>query len=129
LATEVIIWSIAASSFLIVGALVGWWAELPARIIASLLAFGGGILISVSAFELLDEAHRAAGLMPVIVGYVCGAMLFAFGLRALDRAGARWRKRTPSGAPLGSAAAAGGIIALATVLDGIPESLFIGLNI
>ena len=61
LAAEVIIWSIAASSFLIVGALVGWLAELPARAIASLLAFGGGILISVAAFELLDEAHRAAG--------------------------------------------------------------------
>lgn len=128
MATEVIIWSVAASSFLIVGALVGWLAALPARVIASLLAFGGGILISVAAFELLEKAHRAAGLMPVIVGYVVGAMLFAFGLRSLDQAGARYRKRTPAGAPVASSAAAGGVIALATVLDGIPESLIIGLN-
>ena len=55
-------------------------------------------------------------------------MLFAFGLRSLDLAGARYRKRTPAGAPLASSAAAGGVVALATVLDGIPESLIIGLN-
>ena len=128
MATEVVIWSVAASSFLIIGALVGWWARLPHRVIASLLAFGGGILISVSAFELLDEAHSAAGLVPVIVGFVAGAMLFAFGLRSLDRAGARWRKRTPSSVPVTSAAPAGGVVALATALDGIPESLIIGLN-
>ncbi len=130
MAIEVIIWSIAASSFLIIGGIVGWTAQLQPRLVASLLAFGGGILISVAAFELLDEAHRAAGLVPLVVGYVLGAMLFAFGLRILDRVGARHRKRTPSGAPVhsGSAAAAGGIIALATMLDGIPESLIIGLN-
>lgn len=130
LAIEVIIWSMAASAFLVIGAVVGWSARLPPRLVASMLAFGGGILMSVAAFELLDEAHRAAGLMPVIAGYVIGAMLFAFGLRALDVAGARHRKRTPAGAPVltGSSAPAGGIIALATMLDGIPESLIIGLN-
>ncbi len=120
----------AASAFLIVGALVGWSGQVQPRVVASLLAFGGGILISVAAFELLDDAHRAAGLVPVIVGYVIGAALFAFGLRSLDRAGARHRKRTPAGAPVytGSAAAAGGVVLLATLLDGIPESLIIGLN-
>lgn len=130
MALEVVIWSLAASAFLVIGALIGWSGGLSHRLIASLLAFGGGILMSVAAFELLEEAHNAAGIMPVIVGYVTGAALFAFGLRILDRAGARHRKRTPSGAPvrMGAAAGAGGVIALATVLDGIPESLIIGLN-
>ena len=130
LAVEVVIWSLAASSFLIIGALVGWSAGLSHRLIASLLAFGGGILISVAAFELLEEAHRAAGIMPVIVGYVTGAVLFAFGLRILDRAGARHRKRTPSGAPvrLSAAAGAGGSSRSPPCSTAFPESLIIGLN-
>ena len=59
LAAEVIIWSVAASSFLIVGALVGWLAELPARAIASLLAFGGGILRSRSPPLSCSTRHTA----------------------------------------------------------------------
>ena len=124
MATEVVIWSVAASSLLIIGALVGWSAGLSHRVIASLLAFGGGILISVAAFELLEDAHSAAGIMPVIVGYVTGAVLFAFGL-AHPRPG----RGPPSQAHAVRRAGAvehrgrgGGIVALATVLDGIPRS-------
>jgi ZIP family zinc transporter len=47
------------------------------------------------------------------------------GLLGLDRAGARHRKRMSHamGAPV-----AAGVVALATVLDTVPESLIIGLN-
>jgi ZIP family zinc transporter len=81
---------------------------------------------SVAAFELLDEAFARGGFLPSAAGFVAGAALFGLGLRALDRAGARHRKR--SSYALETSRDAGGVIALATVLDGIPEALIIGLN-
>lgn len=125
MAAEVLIWGMVAGSALFLGALIAWFERLQRHLVPLLMAFGGGLLISVAAFELLDEALETAGLIPVIAGYVIGALLFAVGLSGLDRAGARHRKRSSHaiGAPV-----AAGVVGLATVLDTVPESFIIGLN-
>jgi ZIP family zinc transporter len=125
MAADVLIWGMVAGSALFAGALIAWFERLPRHLVPLLMAFGGGLLISVAAFELLDEALKTAGLLPVAAGYATGALLFAIGLLGLDRAGARHRKR--SAHAIGTPAAAG-VVALATALDTVPESLIIGLN-
>jgi ZIP family zinc transporter len=49
-------WGLVSGSALLVGAGVGYFARLPQRLIAAIMAFGAGVLISALAFDLMDEA-------------------------------------------------------------------------
>jgi len=126
LALSALVWGLVAGSAAFLGALVAWFLRPPLRLIAAAMAFASGILLSVAAFELLDEAFAKSGFVPAAIGFVVGAGLFGAGLFYLDRAGAGHRKRpTLVGTP---ASGGGGIVALTTVLDGIPEAVIIGVN-
>lgn len=121
-----LIWGAIAASAVFVGAALGWFTRPSPRILAGLMAFGSGILLSLVAFEIVDDAFEDGGLMATAAGYLVGALLFTAGLFWLDRAGARNRKR--SSLAVGTGNEPGGVVALATVLDSIPESIIIGLN-
>ena len=120
-------WGIIAGSALFVGAVFGWLTRPPERLIASLIAFASGLLLSVAAFDLLDEAFAAGGFLPAAMGYMIGAAVFAAGLYGLDRVGARHRKRARV-APEASRSP-GAVVMLATALAGVPESLIIGRRV
>jgi len=126
LALSALAWGLVAGSAAFLGALIAWFVRPSPRVIAAAMAFAAGILLSVAAFELLDEAFAHGGFIPAAIGFIAGAGLFGGGLFSLDRAGGRHRKRR--GFDAATARNAGGIVALATVLDGIPEALIIGLN-
>ena len=119
-------WGLVAGSAALIGALIGWHVRPPPRLIALLLAFASGTLLSVAAFELFDEAFAHGGPVASVVGFLIGAALFAAGLAWFDRRGARHRKRSAEAVVAGRDVA--GIVAPATVVDGIPEALIIGIN-
>jgi ZIP family zinc transporter len=121
-----LIWGLIAGSAVVVGALLGWLTDLPPRTVAASMAFGSGVLIAVAAFEILIDAHRTAGLLFAGGGFLIGAAGFTTGLMRLDRAGARHRKRPTM--DIGGGREAAGVVALATVIDTLPESVIIGLN-
>ena len=50
------LWGLLSGSALLLGPAVGWFIPLSRRIIASIMAFGAGVLISALSFELMDEA-------------------------------------------------------------------------
>ena len=88
--------------------------------------FGAGALISAVTLDLTSSAFEAADIPTVVVGLGAGALAFSAGNWALHRGGAvRHRKRSAgqqAGAdPLG--------IVLGTILDGIPESIVIGISL
>src|SRR5215208_935107 len=89
------------------------------------MAFGAGVLISALAFELTAEAYRAGGLDSTAAGLALGSLAFFGGDRVLDRMGGADRKRS---AGPGAGGAAAGIV-LGAVLDGIPESMAIGVSL
>jgi ZIP family zinc transporter len=94
------------------------------------MAFGSGVLISTLAFALVDEAYRRGGLLSTALGFLAGAAIFTGANVALARRGARHRKR--SGALHPSEQDAGGsgkAIAIGALLDGIPESIVVGLGL
>ena len=62
-----------AGGALVVGAGVAWVVRVPPRVVAGIMAFGAGVLISALAFELTDEAARTGGLLPTVVGFLVGA--------------------------------------------------------
>ena len=116
-----------AGAALLLGSLVAWWARIPSKIVAAIMAFGAGVLISALAFELVDEAVNTGGLVATVWGFLVGAVVYVVLNLLLARHGARHRKR--SGEKQAAAAGGtGGAIAIGALLDGIPESMVLGLG-
>jgi zinc transporter, ZIP family len=87
------------------------------------MAFGAGVLISAVAYELVHEAFEtSAGDGGIAVGLLAGSALF-FGAEVLIE---RLAARRPTEA---GPAQAGRALVLGIVLDGVPESLVLGLTV
>ena len=125
------LWGLLAGSALLLGAAVGFFAPLPRRLIAGIMAFGSGVLISALSFELMDEAFHQGGAWSAGVGAVAGAAVYSAASILLARHGAKHRKR--SGEQQAKDEQGGGgsglAIALGALLDGIPESIVIGVSL
>ena len=119
-------WGLLAASSLLVGGLLVILLPIGPRLLGVVMAFGGGVLISATSFELVEEAFRTSGLLSdVAYGLFAGCAVYAIGDAVIDRFGGAERKSSSgaqaSGAPLA--------IVLGIVLDGIPESAVIGLTL
>ncbi|MET9288891.1 ZIP family metal transporter [Nocardia beijingensis] len=123
-------WGLLAGSALLAGALVGYFARIPTKIIASIMGFGSGVLLSAVSFELIAEAHERAGLAPTALGAVTGAVSYTLANLALAHRGARHRKRSGDQQPSeAEQSGSGTAIALGALLDGVPESIVIGTSL
>jgi zinc transporter, ZIP family len=119
-------WGTLAASSLVIGALVALRFRISLPAIGLIMAFGAGVLISAVAFDLVAEAaEKSSGQGWVIGGLFAGCAVFFGGDWLIDRLGGSERKDADGGQESGSALA----IVLGTVLDGIPESMVIGLTI
>ncbi|HEY7707370.1 MAG TPA: hypothetical protein VH968_09410 [Gaiellaceae bacterium] len=99
---------------------------LAERVIGLVMAFGAGVLISAVAFELFLEAETVAeDRVWTAVGLFAGSLVFYVGDTVIDRMGGQDRK-SMVGRQAGGAALA---IVLGIVLDGIPESFVVGLDL
>jgi zinc transporter, ZIP family len=124
------LWGLLAGSALLIGAAAGFYLKVPARLVAAVTAFGSGVLISALSFELMDEAYRRGGLDSTSLGFLAGAVMFTAANWALARYGAKHRKRSGSQQPSeGDHPGSGLAIAVGALLDGIPESIVIGLSL
>ncbi len=122
-------WGLLAGSALLVGAAVGYLARVPQRLIAAVMAFGGGVLISALAFELMDEAYRRGGFTATAIGFLGGATVYSAANLYLARRGAKHRKRSDGKQPSEAEEGGSGLaIAVGALLDGIPESIVIGVT-
>src|SRR3954447_19265528 len=125
-------WGLVSGSALLVGAAVGYLARLPRRLIAGIMAFGAGVLISALAFDLMDEAYRQGGFDSVAAGLLGGAGLYTAATWWLNHHGAKHRKRSGQSTKQPSEAEAPGsglAIAVGALLDGIPESIVVGVSL
>jgi ZIP family zinc transporter len=119
-------WGFAAAATLIVGGAFALRFPVGERALGMVMAFGSGVLISAVAFELVEEAFdKASGGGSVALGLVAGSVVFYTGDTLIDRIGGGDRKHSGGRQAEGSALA----IVLGIVLDGIPESIVLGLTI
>ncbi len=119
-------WGILAASSLVIGAVVALRFRIGLPWIGLIMGFGAGVLISAVAFDLVEEAAgKTSGHGAVIAGIFAGCGVFFGGDWLIDRFGGADRKDATGAQESGSALA----IVLGTVLDGIPESMVIGLTI
>jgi zinc transporter, ZIP family len=123
-------WGLLAGSALLIGAAVGWFARVPQRLIASVMAFGAGVLLSAVSYELIEVAHDQGGMLPTVLGAAGGACAYTLANVGLARRGARNRKRSGGQQPSeGEHPGSGSAIAVGALLDGVPESVVIGASL
>ena len=129
---EAALWGLAAASSLIFGSLVAFSVRVSERSLGLVLGYGGGVLISAVAYELVAEALVDIPRIPLFAfGFGLGAVTFFVGsvllARMADRPDANGdadrldSRRAPR--------RQGAAIVLGTVLDGIPESVVLGVSI
>lgn len=124
------LWGLLAGGALVLGALVAWFVRVPQRLIAAVTAFGAGVLISALAFELMDEAYARGGFGATAAGFLAGAVVYTAANWILAHKGAKHRKRSQHQQPSEQQAPGSGLaIAVGALLDGIPESIVIGLSL
>ena len=124
--SEALAWGLIAASSLVLGGILALRLPIGLRPLGLVMGFGAGVLISAVAYELVEDAFgTAGGSGAVALGLLAGAFTFYFGDLAIDRFGGEGRKSAAGGQEVGSALA----IVLGTVLDGIPESIVLGLSL
>jgi ZIP family zinc transporter len=124
--TAAFAWGLLAASSLVVGALVAFFVRISLRVIGLVMGFGAGVLISAVAFDLVEEASNiSSGQGAALSGLFVGCAVFFVGDVLIDRWGGAARKDATGAQESGSGLA----IVLGTVLDGIPESIVIGLTL
>ncbi|MDT5005720.1 MAG: zinc transporter, family [Mycobacterium sp.] len=123
-------WGLVAGGALVVGAVIAWVAHVPARVVASVMAFGAGVLISALAFDLVDEAEQSGGILAVAIGFLGGAAAYVSANAVLARYGAQHRKRSHGHQPTEEQQdGSGTAIAVGALLDGVPESVVLGVSL
>ena len=110
-------WAGFAASFLILGAWLGTVLKVSERTIGLVMGFGAGALIASVSFELTEEAFNRGGGVPLAIGLALGALTFFVGDVLIDRIGGPDEDDTALSLVLGAA------------LDGVPESIIIGLSL
>ena len=121
-------WGLLSASSLVIGALVALRFRIPLRVIGLIMGFGAGVLIIAVAFDLVEEAAgKSTGHGALVAGLFSGCLVFFGGDRLIDHLGGGDRKDPTGGEEEGGGSPLS--IVLGTVLDGIPESMVIGLTI
>ncbi len=123
-------WGWVAGAALVLGAAVGWYARVPQRGVAAVMALGAGVLISALSFELMDEAQARGGFASTAAGFLGGAVAYTLANRWLAARGAKHRKRSDQRQASEAAQAGSGLaIAVGALLDGVPESMVLGVGL
>ncbi len=126
------LWGFVGGSALLIGAAIAYLVHLPQRLIAAIMAVGSGVLISAVAFDLMDDAYARGGFDATALGFFGGALVYTAANILVSRAGAKHRKRSGSNPAQSQADAEEGSglsIAIGALLDGIPESVVIGVSL
>jgi len=123
------LWGLLSGSALLIGAAIGYFVPLRQRIIAAIMAFGSGVLISALSFDLMDEAYHRGGFIATAFGFLIGAGVYTGANWFLARQGARHRKRSGHQQVTQADDSSSGLaLAIGALIDGIPESIVIGIS-
>ena len=120
------LWGLLATSSLIIGGSIAYRLSLSNKALGIIMALGAGALISAVSYELMDEAKKMAqGTGYPAFGFFAGAFVFYGCDRLIAKLGSSNRKSLT--ATHGSNLVIPMLLGI--ILDGIPESLVIGLGI
>lgn len=110
---------------LVIGATAGAFLKVKEKYLGIVSAFGAGALIAALTLGLMEESFRLGGLDNSIIGFIIGGLLFVIGDFLIIRIGGRTHRRVYD---VESSATGWGIV-LGAILDGIPESIALGISL
>jgi ZIP family zinc transporter len=120
------LWGLVSASSLVFGGLLASSVTLGKRTLGVIMGFGAGVLLSATAYELVYEAvHIATFSGFPALGFFLGAFTFFFADMLIGRAGGREGKATDASGQSSLVIP----LVLGIILDGVPESVVIGLSI
>ncbi len=109
---------------LVIGAWLGAYLNVKEKYLGAISAFGAGALIAALTFGLMEESFKLGGLDNSIIGFVVGGVLFVVGDLLIIKIGGRGHRRFYD-----VESSTGWGIVLGAVLDGIPESIALGIGL
>ena len=120
------LWGLLATSSLVIGGMIASRFSLTNRTIGIIMGFGAGTLISAISYELIFDSVKNARLsgFPAF-GFFAGAATFYFADKLITKLGASNRMNIDADNQSGLVIP----MVLAIILDGIPESIVIGLGL
>ena len=130
-----------ASSSFPIGVALGLAFDLPKRLVATVVAFGAGVLVVALTSELMAEAVEEGSTLWATLGLLTGSLIYVVIDVALERQAAkspRRRGRDPDDVEEHArripetehqATASGLAVLFGAVLDGVPESAAIGIGL
>jgi zinc transporter, ZIP family len=153
---EALLFGVLATSSLAIGGVVGCYWDAPKRVTGVMLAFASGAMVSALAFELFPEAVELGGVAPAGGGLLVGAAVFVAANTWLDSrvappeeakelaeakddvpdvpedqpdelAGATLQQREK--VQVAAASGVGLALLAASILDGVPENLALGVSL
>lgn len=153
---EAVLFGVLATSSLVAGGVLGSYWDAPKRVTGVMLAFASGAMVSALAFELFPEAVELGGVGPAGGGLLAGAAVFVVVNTWLDSrvappeeaqelaeakddvpdveedapdelAGAALQQREK--VQVAAASGVGAALLAATILDGVPENLALGVSL
>lgn len=153
---EAVLFGVLATSSLVVGGALGSYWDAPKRVTGVMLAFASGAMVSALAFELFPEAVELGGVAPAGGGLLAGAAVFVVVNTWLDSrvappeeaselaeakddvpdveeeapgelAGAALQQREK--VQVAAASGVGLALLAASILDGVPENLALGVSL
>jgi len=138
---QAVLFGVIASSALVLGALAGGRLQLPKRVLAGMLAFAAGALITALTFEMFEDSYEKGGIWRAAAGLAVGAVVFTVVSQRLDRMAEGHRKddhgsekldldaaaQDAPASPASVSGAAGLALLAAATLDGVPENLVLGV--
>jgi ZIP family zinc transporter len=120
------LWGLLATSSLVIGGVIASRLSLSKRALGVIMAFGAGTLISAISYELIFDAVKLGkGTGFPAFGLFAGALTFFFSDMLIGKLGAGDPMDTDKPKQSGLIVP----MVLAIILDGIPESIVIGLGI
>ncbi|MEI7615646.1 MAG: ZIP family metal transporter [Actinomycetota bacterium] len=122
-----IIYSVLAGFSLIIGVIIGTVFKIGQRTIAAIMAFSSGVLICALTFGLMEEAFKHGGFDAIAIGFLLGGVVFIGGDFLVHRYGGRNHKRKKHFKSVRDTN--GKAIVFGASLDGIPESIALGLSL
>ena len=153
---EAVLFGVLATSSLVAGGVLGSYWDAPKRVTGVMLAFASGAMVSALAFELFPEAVELGGVAPAGGGLLAGAAVFVVVNTWLDSrvappeeaselaeakddvpdveeeapgelAGAALQQREK--VQVAAASGIGLALLAASILDGVPENLALGVSL
>jgi ZIP family zinc transporter len=124
------LWGAVAASSLLLGGWLACRCTIGRRTLGLLMGFGAGTLLSAVSLELVFESlQRSRGSGYPAIGFFAGAFTFFFGDKLIEIFDLRHRQRLQGRRSEPGASSSLVIpMILGIVLDGVPESMVIGLG-